>query len=179
MNGFVIKNSLRSRRVKGFPRFIIFAIIAGFFPLSGFAVTEVSTSALGLGLGGSESHLGLGLGYQKEFLTWLQLGGSGELEKLSHGEGTTSVTVWRVRVGPTLNMDGAIPQAYFFSTGFAMRHGNGTVSSTSDDPNASGAYVQFGKRFPIGLVSYRPNVSVILAGGMNIRIELLSFSAFF
>ena len=143
---------------------------------------EITASALGVNFSGSESKIGVGSGYHQELTTWLQFGASMEYERLSHG--VSSLSVWNARIGPTFNMDGAIPQAFYLFAGVVKRHGTGTQPSLMTepnriDPNAIGGFVEFGKRFQMGTFSYRPSVSILAAGGLHYRINFLAFSAFF
>ncbi len=170
-------NGLRRTR----KRLEILLLVSAIFMFSrgiAHASTEVTANAGAIGLGGGESQIALGGGYHREMLTWLQVGGSLFYQTLGHGE--TKVNTMTLRLGPTLNMDGPIPQSYFFSLGLTMRKGNGVIAAGADDPNAIGAYIQFGKRISLGgPFSFRPSVSASFAGGMHIRIEVLSVSYFF
>lgn len=142
------------------------------------ASTEVTANAGAIGLGGGESQIALGGGYHRELLSWLQGGGSLLYQTLGHGE--TKVNTWTLRAGPTFNMDGPIPQAYFFSLGLTMRKGNGQIAAGADDPNGTGAFIQFGKRIPLGgPFTFRPSFSASFAGGTHLRIEALAVSCFF
>ncbi|RYZ68376.1 MAG: hypothetical protein EOP09_09545 [Proteobacteria bacterium] len=140
--------------------------------------SELSISSAGIALGGSQTEIGVGLGYHRSFANWLQGSFALLYQTLKFGE--TSVNAWSVRVGPTFNMDGVINQAYFLGLGYAYRKGDGAISSGATDPNATGPYLQFGKRISLGgTFSLRPNVSATFAGGAHIRLEPLSVSYFF
>lgn len=129
------------------------------------AITEIPVEAAGLAIGGDRTQIGIGGGYHHEVLSWLQAGVQAAYAKSA--ESGVSVDSFRLELGPTLNMDGAIPQAYFFSLGLAYRE-------------ELGAFIRFGKRIPLTAnLSFRPNFEVLAANGTSFMIHALSVSFFF
>jgi hypothetical protein len=71
------------------------------------------------------------------------------------------------KIGPTLNMDGPIPQAYFFQAGLANQGG-------------MGFFAGFGKRVPLASwLTFRPNIEWVSGAQSTFYFNILSVSAFF
>lgn len=136
------------------------------------------------------TQFGIAPGYQFEVLSFLQVGAIANLQSVSYEE--TSILTLSLMVGPTFNLGGPIEQAFFISSGLALRTGSAQTqgSSTSPpvtvpseenpSPDGTGFYFVVGKRLPaLPSVTLRPMVGVQGAGTMGFLIQPLVVSYHF
>ena len=96
------------------------------------------------------------------------------------GFGDDSINTLTIQAGPTFNLGGPTSTATFIFFGLAIRKGSGTVSDPASDPAGTGVAFTVGRRIPVlGALSYRPSVSMQMAGTTTFIINALAVAYLF
>lgn len=130
-----------------------------------------------LNLGTSTSFSSWTIGYNFPFKDWLQLGGL--ISSNYQGINDVQTSTFDLMVGGTMNFAGGISDGVFANVAVLYRSVT-TTPATATPAGGLGLAIHAGKKFVLfGPLRYRPNIGMIIQGGIAFYFVPIQFSVMF